>query len=402
MAAQTRVDLLPNTHPDIETAVCPMCGQPLLDQVALARVEDAQEQLERETEALAQARAEQLAEELAEEARRKSARQLQHLNAQLRERNEALATHEQALAKEKKAHEQQLRDQKKGQAEREKAYEKALREQRLQVKAELAGEAERDAAAKQKRELSKRDRLIEQLREQNELQQRRIEHLNAGDRGEMNEDELLAQMQAAFPNDRIERLGRGRAGSDLLHEVRYESGDKTVVGGLIVWECKDTQAWSNGFLEQAKKQRRTHKTPHVVIVSHAFPRGDKELCVRKGVPVVAPARMVAFAQVLRELVVDLNRSGASRDGQAAKTAELYAYLGSGEFRQSFDQLAKSADELTTLLGKERTSHERTWAKRQQLYNELASHTAQIDARLRTIIERSGGGKKAKVVRLERA
>lgn len=387
MAATQTPTLLLAAHEGHEPTECPMCGQPLLDHDAIERVQQAERELERELDEAVSAKAAKLAKQMATAEREQAEKQIETLTQQL-------ATKQGEATKLKAAHKQAL-------AEQKQAHDAELRKLKSTVRAEVAAEAEKAAAAKVQRELKQKDRLISSLKDENEVQQRRIEHLTADERGEMNEEELVARLQAAFPDDRIERLGRGRAGSDILHTIRYPLDGGFETAGLVVYECKDTLQWVNSFVDQAKKARLTHKTPHVVIVSRAFPRAEKILCVRDGVPIVAPARIVDLARVLRGMVIELHRAGLSKESQAAKTQELYEYLAGDEFRQAFGVIVDAAKELGDLLGKERTAHERTWAKRQQIYNELGGKSAAIDGRLRAIIERSSSGRKAKVVSLKR-
>ena len=367
---------------------CPMCGQPLLDHDAIERVEHARRDLEHEIESTIETRATELAKQVAKRERDAAAKKITELTAQV-------AAHKDNVAELKRAHTDEL-------AKQKQTHTAELRKLRASVRAEVASEAEQAAVSKVQRELRQKDRLINSLKEENETQQRRIEHLTADERGEMNEEELVSRLHVAFPEDKVERLGRGRAGSDILHEVRFNLDGTTEVAGLIVYECKDTLAWNNSFIAQAKKARLTHHTPHVVIVSRAFPRSLKDLCVRDGIPVVSPARLVELARILREMVIELHRVGLTAEGQAAKTDELYKYLSSAEFRAAFDVVVKTADELTNILSSERTAHERTWARRQQVYTELGGKAAAIDGRLRAIIERSDGRRrKGKVVPLAR-
>ena len=357
MAATATSKRFVHAHTNGKLTDCPMCGQPLLDHDAVERVEHAQDELDRKVEAAIQLKAGQLAKQLAK-------RELETAQKQVERLGDQLAAQKTALASQKKEHEAELR------------------KLRTSLRAELAGEAEKTARNTVQRELRQRDTLIKRLKDENDVQQRRIEHLTADERGEMNEEELVARLQAAFPDDRVERQGRGRAGADIVHAVRYSNGDGTVTAGRIVYECKDTLQWNNNFVDQAAKARITHDTPHVVIVSRAFPRSEEELCVRDGIPIVAPARLVELSHVLRDMVIGLHCAGLTKDGQSAKTTELYSYLAGNEFRQAFDVLVDSASELRELLRKERTAHERTWAKRQQVYNEFGGKAAAIDGRLR--------------------
>lgn len=386
MAAKTSVPPLGGAHRDGKLSECPMCGQPLLDHDAVKRVERVQHEMEQKVDSAIQVRAAQLAKQIATREREAADKKIAKLTEQVESQKSAVtdlkAEHRETLANQKKAHNAEVR------------------KLRTAIRAEVVTEAEREATAKVQRELRQRDKLISGLRDQNEVQQRRIEHLTADERGEMNEEDLVARLRVAFPDDRIDRVGRGRAGSDILHEIRYAVGERTEVAGLVVYECKDTLQWNNAFVAQAKKARVTHRTPHVVVVSRAFPRTEKVLCVREDVPIVAPARLVDLANVMRGMVIELHRAGLTGEDHAAKTQDLYEYLSGNEFRQAFDTLLDASDELNDLLSKERRAHESTWEKRQHIYNELGGRAAAIDGRLRTIIERSSD-KKGKVVALAR-
>jgi hypothetical protein len=338
--------------PNGELTKCPMCGQALVDHDAAERVAHTQEEVERELDAIIHNEAAKRAKELSS----------------------------QEIEKERRAHQAELRT------------------QRVLVEAEVAAEAEKTAKKKYSRELAKRERLIGQLSEQNEVQQRRIENLSSDERGEMKEEELLTLLRVEFPEDRIDRQGRGRAGSDILHEVRCEAGGRMEVAGLLIYECKDTQQWNNSFVEQAKKARRTHRTPHVLIVSRAFPRKEKGFCMRDGVPIVAAAHLVPLARLMRGAVIDLHRAALTNEGQAAKTQALYRYLSGNEFREEFSTLLGTFDRLIDRVGSERIAHEREWAERLRIYSEGSGRVGAIDGRIRAIIE--GTDKKtAKVVAL---
>lgn len=337
-----------------QAEVCPWCGQELLDHDAVHHVEESERRHERDLQIAAKAKAEQLAKELT----RKKDAELERLQREIDGQREKLV------------------DERARHAE-------ALREQ----KAKLRANAEREATTRVRTDLRSKERLIGRLKDQIDEQSREIEHLTADERGEFNEETLLTDLQAAFPDDHIERLGRGRAGGDLLHEIRVRSGDGPVVAGLIVYECKDTLRWSNSFLEQARQEGRRHQTPYLVIVTRAFRRGEKPLTVKDGIVVVHPTRLIDLALVMRRMVVEVHRAGLTAGGQAAKNAELCEYLSSTEFRQAFGSLEESSNKLAGLLVKERTWHERDWAKRQTIYEDVSRKTAAIDMRIRTIIEK---------------
>lgn len=226
---------------------------------------------------------------------------------------------------------------------------KELAEERKRIKAALRAEIARSEQAKAQRQyqgqLTTLNRLVDTLTSQNERLQRQLEHLAAADRGELNEDAILHELQLAFREDDIRRQKRGRAGTDILHTVQCRVGGELQEAGLIIYECKDTQRWSNEFLAQAKRAAKTHGTPYAVLVSRAFPRGQKDVLVRDGVIVVHPKHVVQMAHVVRSMVVGIHRANLSGEDRARKTTELLRYLSSTTFRQTFNMVNEKTREL---------------------------------------------------------
>lgn len=275
----------------------------------------------------------------------------------------------------------------------------ALRKQREEDR-EKIGRAER---AKIERKLSQRQRALERsvktLEEDKDRLERQVERLRAADQGEFNEEELLELLKATFRDDELTRTRRGRAGADIFHHVRYRDGaSEWAKAGLIIYECKDTLRWNNDFVVQAKRAGKTHGAAYTVLVSRAFPRGQKHLLVRAdGVIVVHPTLLLHVAHVVRRMVEEIHRAGLGAEGRARKTEELYAYLRSERFKYSLGSIANATATLKEMLDAERDSHRRTWSRREQAYNEIREMTSTIDEDIRVIVERPLRSRKAKVV-----
>jgi hypothetical protein len=393
-----------------EVDVCPYCGQPLLNHDAVTHLERSQREAELQLVAAAHAEA---------------ARMVQKKTAKLEEATERL---QKQLADEKTQHADEIHKVKTevraaAQAEAEKDAQATVRSEvrakdrlilkfgkqvesqahqiqqaktqhadeirklKIDLRATAQTEARKTAEAEVRGELRAKNGLIRKFEEQIATQARQIEHLTSDERGEVNELALVGELHSAFPDDQIQRLGRGNAGGDILHTVRVQTGEGLQDAGLIVYECKDTQKWNNTFLDQARKEGITHGTPYIVIITRAFPHDEKTIFVRDDVVIVHPSRAVDIAKIMRRLVAEIHRVDLTANGKAAKTAELYDYLASLEFRQSFDALADAGQRLDDLLGKEQKWHEQTWSKRRTIYSEIGRKTASIDARIRSILER---------------
>jgi hypothetical protein len=256
--------------------MCPFCGQPLLDERAIEHLAGQaaayEAKLRKDVEARTQAKVESIERDLKADAAKQ-------LEAAVQERADEVAKLNRQLREAQKNHEAKVK---------------------TEVHRQLA-----DAEASQRTRLEdfgKREKQLQstlkKLQEQNIELSRRVERLSAGDRGEFNEEEILAQLRRAFPDDDIRRTGRGQRGADIFQQVRFRTNGDFVEAGLIIYECKDTLHWNNSFISQMRKQAKLHHTPYAILVSRRFPRGQQSLAVIDDIVVVEPARAVALAEVM--------------------------------------------------------------------------------------------------------
>ena len=267
-------------------------------------------------------------------------------------------------------------------AAKEKAKKVGSRKQREKLKEQIRNEVERDQAAHDR----KLERTIEQMQRRNEELARRLEGLSAPDRGDQHEVDIFQRLVDAFPEDEITRKGRG---GDIVEVVRYPSGRELAVAGTILCECKDTQRWSNAFIDQIRADGHVRKTPYLLLVTRAFPRGEKGMAVRDDVVIADAAHSVHLARILRRLAIEAHRSGLTESDHAGKTARLYEYLNSEEFRDHLRAVVETGTRLDEMLQKERQAHERTWSQRHEIYTGLSRESVAIDETIRGIIESEG-------------
>jgi hypothetical protein len=246
---------------------------------------------------------------------------------------------------------------------------------------------------------------VESLSRQRDELQRKVERLSAPERGDFNEDDLSTLLKGVFRNDRVEKRKRGQAGADIVQDVYYRRESEAVHAGRIVYECKDTARWSDAFVAQARAAQKTHRTPHVVLVTRAFPGKHKSLVVRDakegvgGIVAVAPEQLIPLASILREMVIRIHRSGLGAKGQTEKTEILYEYLSSEDFRGSFDSVVDATRALEQLLQTERGNHQRTWSRQQRWHGEIQDAIGDVGERISTIIEGRTGRKVPRAVRM---
>ena len=364
-----------------DPTICPFCGQPLLNTQAvehLAHQKAAYEvKLRTDLEAEAEVRAQVRVEKVEKDLKADAAKQVQ---AAARERADEVAGLNRQLQEARKNQEAKVK---------------------VEVRKQVA-DAEASQRTRLEQEFGKRDKQLQatltKVQEQNAELSRRVERLSAGDRGEFNEEEILAQLSRAFPDDDIKRTRRGQRGADIFQHVRVRTDGDFIEAGLIIYECKDTLHWNNSFITQMKAQAKLHRTPYAILVSRCFPRGSQNLAVINDIVVIEPARSVALAEVMRRMVIETYRSGAVTGSRAEKTAELFRFVSSMEFRQKFDSLSEANDALQASLTRERQSHQRVWTERERLYHAMGDATIEIDSRFKAILESKGKGKALRSLR----
>lgn len=350
--------------------VCPFCGQALVDRAAIQHLHHEQQKFEQR---------------LRQEAKKELAASLRpQLTAQIRK---DLDKAYKRLDKNRENVIRELREQNTKIRQRAKQAEKeAATRLRPQLAAQIRGELEGTYGRRDRM----KDRTIEQLQGKVDEMQRRLEQTDAGDRGELSEEDLLQSLQQAFQKqgDDIARVGRGRAGADIIHKVLDRAGGEQAVAGTIVYESKDTLKWQEGFVTQAREARERYGTPHVVVVSRAFPRKERELSWRDGVPIVHPARAVPLAHVIRKFIVEMHRAGLSGQDVTRKTEELYTYIRSEKFLRTLSDIIEMSGKLGAALESEKRQHKKLWLHREQAYSSLAEKSDEIDEAIRAIVERA--------------
>jgi hypothetical protein len=364
--------------------VCPFCHQPLVNRTAVEHLRREQEKFDRkvrqESEKESAAR---LRPKLIPEIRRE-------LEVGYRGREREL---ESTIRQLRGA----IKDLRQEKEEMRRRVHRAERDAASRLRPKLAVEIRADLEETYGRQVRAQTKTNERLRRDLDEATRRLEQIQPGDQGEIGEEDLEQSLKQVFhPPDDIKRVGRGKAGTDVVHKVVEKSAGEFVVAGTIVYESKDTLKWREGFINQAKEAREKYGTPHIVVVSRAFPRKEKELSWRDGVPIVHPARVIPLAQFIRKFIVEAHRTGLSSQDVARKTEELYDYICSEKFRRALSDIGDISRKLRDALEAERKQHGKLWRRREQAYRELDEKGTEIDDTIRAIVERPAAESRRKV------
>jgi hypothetical protein len=140
--------------------------------------------------------------------------------------------------------------------------------------------------------------------------------------------------------------------------------------GTILWESKDTKAWSGAYVTKLLEDQKREGADHAVLVTSAMPANTLPVHLIDDVYVTRPENIISVAVTLRRDLI----KRASEPGAAAADsdhAELFKYM-IGDGQRHLDEWRKlngASRELTTAM---KNSHKR-------IENARADHDAAQEA-----------------------
>jgi Uncharacterized protein conserved in bacteria (DUF2130) len=367
-----------NQHSHAAAGHCPMCEQPIGQDIA-RRIEA--KQREQYEAALVKARAEAAA---AAEQKVAAARAEAKLAA------ETAATAKLADVQAKLAQAEQAKAAANQQIAALKAAEEAAIEKRV-AEVQEALQRQRDDLLREKDAaiLTEKAKVLKAQSDVQDLQ-RKLEGKTAHELGEGSEIDLFEALKAAFEGDRIQRVPKGVNGADVIHEVVHNGK----VCGKIIYDAKNRDAWQNGFATKLRADKLAQGADHAILSSNKFPKDKKEIHPQDGVIVANPARVLALAEILREQIVRMHELRISKEEREEKTVALYAFITSEQFKNLLAQVEAQAGKMLELDTKEQETHRRVWDARGKLIRAVQKARADLTFEIDRIIGTAGNGPEA--------
>lgn len=219
-----------------------------------------------------------------------------------------------------------------------------------------------------------KDKQINDLKKLLEDAQRKANQGSQQTQGEVQELELERMLIETFRDDAIEPVGKGVNGADVRQIVRSSRG---TVCGVILWESKQTKAWSEGWIGKLKSDQRAEKADISILVTTAFNEPNwSGITLKDGVWVCSFKLFLPLAISLRKSLLDVGREKAMSQGRGEKADLIYAYVTSQAFRQQMEVIAEVYLETKSQIDKERAAMEKIWkmreAQAQRIYLGLGS------------------------------
>ncbi len=356
----------------MSTIQCPTCGatipltEALMTQVRATVETDVKRQYEAQLQSAVK-QAESRAKEQSEQDLRLLREQLAEQERKTREAQAAeLALRKEKAALEARARELDLEVARKVDAEKQK-----LEEQIRKL-----------AADEQALKLKEKDKQIEDLKALLEEARRKSEQGSQERQGEVLELDLEAALARSFPQDEIRPVPKGMRGADVIQTVRDAHLRPC---GTIIWEAKNTKAWSPAWLAKLKDDQRAVGAGVAVLVSVSLPEDVRTFKLVDGVWVASLSCYLPLATALREQLLRVAFAQASAQGMSEKMEALYRYLSGDEFRHRVEALLETFTAMRAQLAKERTAMEKLWNERAKQIERLVTNTAGMYGAIRGAI-----------------
>jgi hypothetical protein len=256
------------------------------------------------------------------------------------------------------------------------------------VQADLAGareKAKKEAEEELKLKVLEKDQTITAMQKQVEELKRRAEQGSQQLQGEVQELELEALLSAKFPRDTIQAVPKGEFGGDVLQRVLGPLGQ---VCGTILWECKRTKNWSDGWLPKLREDQRSAKAELAVILSPALPREIETFGFIGEIWVAHPKVALPVALALRQTLIEAAAARQASDGQQTKMEMVYQYLTGPRFRQRVQAIVEAFSSMREDLEREKKAITRQWAKREEQIDRVMQATVGMYGDLQGIAGRT--------------
>jgi len=336
---------------------CPNCGTriPLSEAVSHKMREQLEKEFDRKTQ--------KLIKDAEQKARNAISLELNDLKEQISEKDVRLKTAQEA--------ELELRKQQRTLEEDKKNFELDMTRRMDEERVKIKEDALRSAGDEHRLKDLEKDKVINDMKKQVEELKRKAEQGSQQTQGEVVELELEEMLKFRFPHDAIEPVPKGISGADVIQKVRDPYGRDC---GAIIWESKQTKAWTEGWIQKLKDDQRDVKARLAVLMTTALPKDISGFDLYNGVWVTDHRSALALAVSLRSGLMEAALARMAASGKNEKMEAVYDYLSGPEFRQKIEAIVEAFNAMQDDLDKEKQAMTKIWAKRDKQIQRVIDNT----------------------------
>lgn len=263
------------------------------------------------------------------------------------------------------------------------------RERELEMQKKLAFEEEKirlDAQKKAEEEqhlkILEKDKQLKDALLANEDMRRKLQQGSQQTQGEAFEQEFENILKVEFPNDKIEEVAKGTKGGDIIQQVWDRNGNMC---GTILWELKNTKAWSEQWVDKIKGDQREIMADYAVIISEVVPNEIQSAKYYKNVWITKKSFVVGLASALRINLIQIAMAKRAGEGKKEKMGILYSYVSGTEFRLRVEAIIEAFSNMQIEIEKEKRYFSNKWARDEKNIRQVIDNTYGMHGDLKGII-----------------
>jgi len=269
---------------------------------------------------------------------------------------------------------------------------RSFEEQRLKIEADSEQKLNVQISAERQRlqkiesektqmKLAEKDQVIEQLRKQALLAQRKAEQGSMQTQGEVQELAIENWLADKFPLDTIEEIKKGARGGDCIQIVNTRNRSDV---GRIYYESKRTKAFQPSWIEKLKLDMQNRQVNIGVLITESLPKEINRIGQIEGIWICRFQDVNSLVVVLRESLIQISRALMVHQNKGDKMNLLYSYLTGPEFRMQIESMVEGFVQMKADLERERRAMEGLWKKREKQIEKVLFNANQFYSSIRGI------------------
>lgn len=251
-------------------------------------------------------------------------------------------------------------------AQAEKEYTQRLAEERQKLQKNAEEKYELQIAALEKK-LEDQKILTEEMKKRQEQGSMQLQ-------GEVQELAIEKYLRENYIYDEIQEVGKGDMGADSIQIVNTLQKQNC---GTIYYESKRTKTFKEEWIQKFKNDIQEKGADIGVLVTAIYPKDMTRMGMKDGVYICTYEEFKALSYILRENIIKLSEVKMLQENRHEKSAILYNYLTSTEFRFQFETIVNAFVTMQSDLEAEKRAMNKLWKKREKEIMNVISATTDM-------------------------
>tara|TARA_X000000368_G_scaffold236164_1_gene186535 strand:+ start:844 stop:1965 length:1122 start_codon:yes stop_codon:yes gene_type:complete len=246
---------------------------------------------------------------------------------------------------------------------------------RAQLEAQ-SSEKEKINQMESQAKIKEKDLEIKRLIKEAEDARSRLDHVKNSQElvGEAAEVLLLERLQNNFTFDQFQEIKKGQQGADIFQTVCNRSDE---IIGSILYECKKTKRWSEGWIAKFKDDIRKQGASIGILVSETLPEYCNDVVFKDGIWITSPRFVLFVAAACSKEIHSVNKAKTVKAGKSSLEGAVYDYITGDEFVDRFKAMAETFIAQLDDLEREERALKKSWRIRRKQIDKSQTNLVEI-------------------------